>query len=131
MNPNEFTNKTQEAIVKSFEIAKENNQSEADIIHLVKALSLDSDGTMLRIFKKLNINFDQNFIDREISLLPKVSGGNFTSQISRDYNQLIINADKVKLNFKDDYLSVEHIILALFESNDAFTRKFIKFYMLI
>ena len=45
MNPNEFTTKTQEAIVKSFEIAKKNLQKEADIVHLVKALSLDIDGT--------------------------------------------------------------------------------------
>ena len=58
MNPNEFTTKTQEAIVKSFEIAKKNLQKEADIVHLVKALSLDIDGTFYRIFTKLNtLNF--------------------------------------------------------------------------
>ena len=126
MNPNEFTIKTQEAIVKSFEIAKENGQSEADIIHLVKALSLDLDGTLLRVLQKCNIKLNTDFIDKELSLLPKVSGGNFNNSISRDYNTLIINADKIKLNMKDDYLSVEHIILALFDSNDQFTRKFIK-----
>ena len=37
-----------------------------------------------------------------------------------------INADKIKYNFKDDYLSIEHIVLALFDSNDQFARKFIK-----
>ena len=45
MNPNEFTIKTQEAIVKSFEVSNENKQAETDIIHLIKALSLDLDGT--------------------------------------------------------------------------------------
>ena len=129
MNPNEFTIKTQEAIVKSFEVSNENKQAETDIIHLIKALSLDLDGTLLRIFNKLKLTFDHGFIDNELSMLPKVSGVINNQQISRDYNQLLINSDKIKNNFKDDYLSVEHIILALFESNDAFTRKFIKFYM--
>ena len=127
MNPNEFTTKTQEAIVKSFEIAKNNLQKEADIVHLVKALSLDIDGTFNRIFVKLNIKLDSEFIDNELKRLPKLGDGVQDITIhSRDYNTLMINADKIKYNFKDDYLSIEHIVLALFDSNDQFARKFIK-----
>jgi len=126
MNPNEFTLKTQEAIVKSFEIAKENKQKEADVIHLIKALSLDLDGTLNRVLSKLNIKLDINFIDNELLKLPKFSDSNDVNQISRDYNLLLINADKVKNNYKDEYLSVEHLIIALFDSNDQFARKFIK-----
>ena len=127
MNPNEFTTKTQEAIVKSFEIAKKNLQKEADIVHLVKALSLDIDGTFYRIFTKLNTKIDYDFIENELKRLPKLGDGVQDITIhSRDYNILMINADKIKYQFKDDYLSIEHIVLALFDSNDQFARKFIK-----
>ena len=127
MNPNEFTTKTQEAIVKSFEIAKKNLQKEADIVHLVKALSLDIDGTFYRIFTKLNTKIDYDFIENELKRLPKLGDGVQDITIhSRDYNILLINADKIKYQFKDDYLSIEHIVLALFDSNDQFARKFIK-----
>ena len=127
MNPNEFTTKTQEAIVKSFEIAKKNLQKEADIVHLVKALSLDIDGTFCRIFTKLNTKIDYDFIENELKRLPKLGDGvQDITILSRDYNILMINADKIKYQFKDDYLSIEHIVLALFDSNDQFARKFIE-----
>ena len=127
MNPNEFTTKTQEAIVKSFEIAKKNLQKEADIVHLVKALSLDIDGTFYRIFTKLNTKIDYDFIENELKRLPKLGDGMQDITIhSRDYNILLINAEKIKYQLKDDYLSIEHIVLALFDSNDQFARKFIK-----
>lgn len=108
------------AINKSMEIAKDNQSPDVDVPHLLKALIEDNDSMFVNICLKENINVNQvkNIINDAVS--SKVKSSSLAEPYtSVDYNFLLNNAEKYKKDFNDTYLSVEHILLSMFDNKHS------------
>ncbi len=114
-----MTNKMQEAMMKAQKIAVEQRNPELDTSHLFLALLMQEDGLVSRILEKIHVD-TANLLEKVKQLVqkqPKVSGG--TVYASSRLQQLFIRAEKEKTNFKDEYLSVEHVLLAFTEEKTS------------
>src|SRR5689334_9384804 len=109
-----FTLKAQEAVQRGNEIASEQGNPEFLPLHLLAALLEDREGIVSPVLEKVGIgpqgvlNDTYTAIDR----LPKVSGGAQQATLSSAANQLLERAFKEADNFKDEYVSTEHLLLA-------------------
>jgi ATP-dependent Clp protease ATP-binding subunit ClpB len=110
-----FTVKAQEAVQRANDIASEHGNPELLPVHLLAALIEDKEGIVPPILEKLGIGLQVvlNEAYREIDSLPKVSGEGATqASMSAVLNQLFERAFKEAANFKDEYVSTEHLLLA-------------------
>jgi ATP-dependent Clp protease ATP-binding subunit ClpB len=110
---NLFTEKAWDAIVRSQDIAKQAQQQQIESDHLLLAL-LDQEGLASSIFAKLGIN-GQTLRDRTESFIngkPKVSGSGSSVYLGKSLDSLLDRADKYKKEYGDEYISIEHLILA-------------------
>ncbi len=118
MNFNNFTIKAQEAIQKASEIAVGNQQQAIEPIHILKALLTVDENIIGHLLKKLNVNL--NYVnaeaDKQIAALPKVSGSNV--YLSNSANAVLQKAQSYLKEFNDEFVSIEHILLALLAAND-------------
>ncbi len=119
MNFNNYTIKSQEAIQKAIEIAESNGQQVVETTHLMKGVLLSDEHVISFLLKKLNINRLQldAKLDEIIASFPIVSGGS-QPYLSNDANAAIKKADNYLKEFNDEYVSVEHLILAILEGKD-------------
>ncbi len=119
MNIQKFTQKSVEAIQKAQSIAIENHNSQIEQEHLLLAL-LEQDNSLIKELLK-KIGTSENFEDAvktEISKKPQMTGGsrpNDSIYVSQDVDQVLNDAEKTATKMKDDYVSVEHIMLAIFD----------------
>jgi len=113
MNFNNFTIKAQEAVQKASEIATGNQQQAIEPAHLLKGLLLVDENVISYLLKKLNVNLNRlnDTLDTQIASFPKVSGSNI--YLSSDSNTALQKATGYLKEFKDDFVSVEHILLGL------------------
>ena len=113
MNIEKYTQNAQAAIVEGQRIAIENGNPSLEPEHINLALLQQSDGLIPRLLKYMEI--DANSVEKAVSelvdKLPKVSGGQIYA--SQRLNSLLAESEKEAEHFKDDYVSVEHIYLAL------------------
>jgi ATP-dependent Clp protease ATP-binding subunit ClpB len=109
-----FTVKAQEAVQRANEVASENGNPELLPVHLLIALLEDKDGIVPPILEKIGIGPQAVLTDlnKEVERLPKVSGGANQPAMSPAMNQLLERAFKEADNFKDEYVSTEHLLLA-------------------
>ena len=109
-----FTVKAQEAVQRANEIAAEHGNPEILPVHLLAALIEDREGIVSPVLEKLGVGPEAVLSDvyKEIERLPKVSGGANQPQMSPALNQLLERAFKEADNFKDEYVSTEHLLLA-------------------
>jgi ATP-dependent Clp protease ATP-binding subunit ClpB len=109
-----FTVKAQEAIQRASSLASENGNPEAMPIHLVAALLEDKEGIVPPVLEKIGIGPQAVLNDAyaEIDRLPKVSGSAVQPTMSNSMSQLLEQAFKEASNFKDEYVSTEHLLLA-------------------
>ena len=116
MNLDKFTIKTQSVIMAAQELATSNNNQFIDDVHLVKAM-LNEEAVIPYLLKKCEVNVDllKKVVDREFQSLPKVSGGNgiYFSQTMAGIFQSI---DKIIAEYGDEYVSLEHLLLAVVRS---------------
>ena len=110
-----LTVKAQEAVQRANELASEHGNPELLPLHLLAALLEDKEGIVLPILEKIGIGTQQvlSEIYAEINKLPKVSGGAAQATMSAAMNQLLERAFKEAANFKDEYVSTEHLLLAV------------------
>src|SRR5690554_2045039 len=122
MNFNNFTIKAQEAIQKASEITSGNQQQAIEPAHLLKALLLVDENVISYILKKLNVNINHltDLLDKQIESFPKVSGSNI--YLSSSSNSAIQKAQTYLKEFKDEFVSVEHLLLAFVQSSDKAAR---------
>jgi ATP-dependent Clp protease ATP-binding subunit ClpB len=109
----QFTEKAWDAIVRSQDITKQAQQQQIESDHLLLAL-LDQDGLASSIFVKLGAN-GQQLRDRTEAFMasqPKVSGSGASVYLGKSLDTLLDRADKYKKDYGDDYISIEHLILA-------------------
>jgi len=118
MNFDKFTIKSQEALQKSAEIATGNQQQAIEPGHLLKAILETDENVSNYLFKKLNINENilQTKLDEIVNGYPKVSGQQ--AYLSNTTNAVLQGAEKELREFKDEYIAVEHLLLALLATKD-------------
>ncbi len=117
-----FTLKAQEAVQRANELASEHGNPEMLPLHLLAALLEDKEGIVPPVLEKIGIGPQAVLSDiyRDLEKLPKVSGGAAHATLSQAANQLLERAFKEADNFKDEYVSTEHILLAITHAkNDA------------
>ncbi|WP_347161648.1 ATP-dependent chaperone ClpB [Peptostreptococcus anaerobius] len=115
MNADKMTLRVQNALNEAFNIAVSNNNQQLEPIHLLSALMVQEDGLIGSIIDKMGIDRTsiQNDIDDEVSKLPKVTGDGVNVTASVKMNKILIEAEKISGEFKDSYISVEHLFLAM------------------
>ncbi|MFN4151492.1 MAG: Clp protease N-terminal domain-containing protein, partial [Candidatus Sericytochromatia bacterium] len=121
MNLNKFTEKAQEVVFESKSIAENNNNQSIDNEHLLLASLEQSDGIAVRILNKSGVNVEalRSRVKKEVDRIPKVSG-TATSQvyITARLNLVFKIAESEAERLKDDYVSVEHLLIALVDDQD-------------
>lgn len=117
MNFNNFTIKSQEAIQHAQQIAQGLGHQQIENEHIFKAMSEVEENVLPFILKKLNVNIallDQ-ILEKELERFPKVSGGEI--MVSREAGKTLTEAGIIAKKMEDEYVSIEHVLLAVFKSN--------------
>ncbi|WP_404350667.1 ATP-dependent chaperone ClpB [Sutcliffiella horikoshii] len=119
MNINQMTTKLQEAVVMGKSLAEKMNHQQIEHEHLLLALLQQYEGLTERVLSKLKADTQALQLDLNTLLRskPEVSGATSDAYISNQLNQTFKKADEWKTEWEDDYLSIEHILLALFHKN--------------
>jgi ATP-dependent Clp protease ATP-binding subunit ClpB len=117
MQFDKFTLKAQEAISTANTIAMDNGNQEIADIHLMSALLVQEEGIIIPIFQKLEVNPEdlKRKIDNELKKFPKVSGANTQAYLGSELSNTLNIALKEASQLKDDYVSTEHLLIALTE----------------
>jgi ATP-dependent Clp protease ATP-binding subunit ClpB len=129
LNFNKFTIKSQEAVQNAHEIASSYHNQLIEPEHLLAALVQDSDGTVVPILQKCgaNVSFIKIKLNEVIERLPKVSGAGLGNQgLSQALGRVFENALKQAKDLKDEYISTEHLLLAMTASDDSAASKLLK-----
>ncbi|MBE9199876.1 MULTISPECIES: ATP-dependent chaperone ClpB [unclassified Nodularia (in: cyanobacteria)] len=119
-NPNQFTEKAWEAIAHTPDIAKQYQQQQIESEHLMKAL-LEQEGLASSILTKAGVDLQkirdrtEQFFQRQ----PKVSGSSTSVFLGRSLDTLLDRADVYRQEFKDEYISIEHLLLG-YAKDDRF-----------
>ena len=113
-NPNQFTEKAWEAIVRLPEIAKQNQQQQIESEHLLKSL-LEQDSLASSIFSKADVSVERmrSRVDDYIAKQPKISNTGGSIYLGRSLDTLFDRAENYRTSLEDEYISIEHLILAL------------------
>ncbi len=115
MNLNQFTNKAQEAVLASQTIAQEYNHSEIETMHLLLALLRQTDGVVPQVVARIGTRPETLTaqVEQQLASKPKVYGTNQQVGLSRPASDVLSRAEREAKQMKDDYVSTEHILLAL------------------
>lgn len=124
MNLNNYTIKAQEIIQQAQQIAFNEANANIETNHVMKALLDDENSPVEFLLKKNNVNVAhvRARLDELIKKLPKVSGTEPAQSISRDLNNVLLKANALLKEFKDEFVSVEHILYALVQGSDDVAR---------
>ena len=116
MNFNNYTTKSQETIQMAQQIAQGYSHNQIENEHIFKALLQVDENVLPFLLKKLNINIGivTQVVDKQLESLPKVSGAEL--MLSRETGKSLNEASIIAKNMNDDYVSIEHLILAIFKS---------------
>lgn len=117
MNIEKYTQNAQQAIMDCQNIAISEGHQMLDGEHLHLALMMQKDGLIPKLIKFMNLDPTSIIADlqEEMEKLPKVSGAADNMYSSRRLSQILMKAEKIADDFKDEYVSVEHLYLALLE----------------
>ena len=129
MNIEKWTTAMQEALQKAFQNVLSLSRQVVDIEDVLLALLEDTSGIFYRVLLKSQVNLKevQNYLENRIQQKPTVQGIDESQiRISYDLNQLLMKAQNVMTQYKDEYLSVEHLIIALFEIQSGFAKEMIQ-----
>ncbi|ACU03670.1 MULTISPECIES: ATP-dependent chaperone ClpB [Pedobacter] len=118
MNFNNFTIKAQEAIQQASEIATGNQQQAIETAHILKGLLTVDENVVSYVLKKLNVNLNvlNQQLDAQIEKFPKVTGS--SPYLTSGSNSALQKANSYLKEFKDEFVSVEHVLLGLLSVND-------------
>ena len=116
MNFNNFTIKSQEALQQAQQIAQGFGHQQIENEHLYKAITEVDENVLPFILKKLNVNINlvDQIVDKELQSFPKVSGSGI--MLSREAAKALNEASIVAKKMDDEYVSIEHLLLAIFKS---------------
>ena len=134
MDAQKFTQKSLEAIQEAQSIAIENQNAQIEEEHLLLALLNQEDSLIKELLKKINIpqEFEKELNDK-IEGLPKMTGGARQANsiyVSQDVDQVLTNSEKIANKMKDEYISVEHIMLSIIDNANSYLKNLFKKYRL-
>lgn len=111
-----FTTKTQELLSQASKLAQSRNHQQIDVPHVFHEMLNQADTLTEPLLKKLNINISElkKGVEELLKTIPQVEGGG--QYISEDLRKILTQASKISEKFKDEYISVEHVLLALLDS---------------
>jgi ATP-dependent Clp protease ATP-binding subunit ClpB len=123
-NPEQFTEKAFQAITNTLDVAKAAQQQQMESEHLLKAL-LEQDSLATSILTKAGVNLSQfrQGVDSFIQKQPKISGGISSVYLGRSVDTLLDRADKYRKDYGDEFISIEHLLLA-YPQDDRFGKQF-------
>ena len=118
MNFNEYTVKSQEAVQKAQQIAQGFQHPQIEISHILKGILEVDENVLPFLLKKLNVNTDifKQTVDSILKSFPIVSGSEI--RLSNNSGKMLNDAMNIAKKMKDEFVSLEHLILAIFESKD-------------
>jgi len=119
MNFNNFTIKSQEALQQGLQIAAANGTQCVENAHILKGIFSVDENVTPYIFKKLEVNQPMftKALDKIVESFPKASGD--APFLSSQAAQMVTKAKNLIVEFKDEYVSIEHILLAMLAGKDA------------
>jgi ATP-dependent Clp protease ATP-binding subunit ClpB len=117
LDPNKFTKKTGEALQSAQSLARERNHAQVAPEHLLAALLGQPEGVVLPVLERLGVapKTVRDRVDEVLAQRPQVYGAAQQAQLSPDAFQVLEAADAARTDLGDDYLSTEHILLAMTE----------------
>ena len=123
MDIDNLTLKVQKALNDAQIIAVKHNHQQVDILHLFSALINDDEGLITNILGKMDINIKalRNDVEIELQKLPKILGEGAQRggvYATRRIEEVFIKSESIKEKFKDSYISVEHVMIAIIELED-------------
>ncbi|HJR80212.1 MAG TPA: ATP-dependent chaperone ClpB [Anaerolineales bacterium] len=127
-NINRFTEKSQEAIIRAQQIAEELNHSQVEPEHLFAALLQQEEGIVPQLLQRLGANPGNLLqqVQSELDRLPKVSGAGVQVGISPRLRKLLVRAHDEIQQFRDEYVSAEHLLLALVETGGGAVERILR-----
>ena len=133
MNANKFTKKSMEAIQSAHDIAQKNQNQQVEQVHLLAALLQQENGLIPQLLKKAGITIESlgAAVSEKIAQIPKLSGSGVELDkfyVSRAVEQVLNHAEEVSESMKDEYVSVEHLLLSLLDRPDTALRGLISNY---
>jgi len=119
MNFNNFTIKSQEAIQQAQQIAQSYEHQQIENSHILKGIFEVDENVIPFILKKLGMNMEllKSLIDKTLESYSKVTGGDIT--LSRNASKMLNTASVEAKNLKDEYVSIEHLLLAILNTKDT------------
>src|SRR6202045_1205828 len=119
MDLNKFTEKSQAALMEAQAIGTRHQQQAVDVEHLALALLEQEEGLVPRLLEKAGVSSDlvKKKLQEALDRIPRVSGDTMTGQglyVTQRLNKLLVAAQDEAKKLKDDYVSVEHLMLAMF-----------------
>ncbi|MBQ9897082.1 MAG: ATP-dependent chaperone ClpB [Synergistaceae bacterium] len=133
MDINKLTRKSQEALAQAQTLAANYNHQQVDAEHLLIALLDDKSGLIDNLLNKMGVepeNLAHEVVTEIIDKLPRVTGSGVESgkiYLTQRLNKILIHAEELANNLKDEYISVEHLFLAMLDDNNALGKIFKKF----
>lgn len=122
MDQDKFTTKTREALIHTQEEVIMRKHQEMTPLHLLYSLISDKNGLVHSLLTKMNVNISslEKSTDKALNSIPSVQGSG-ANQIysSRYFSEVLVNAKTIAEGMKDEYISVEHLLLALLSSPDC------------
>ena len=122
MNFNNYTIKSQEAIQYAQQLVQSFGQQQIENEHLFKAINHVDENVLPFLLKKLNVNISllNQLLDKQIESFSKVSGGDIG--LSRETSKTLNEASIIAKKMDDEYVSIEHLILAIYASNSKISQ---------
>ena len=120
MDIEKMTVRVQKSLNDAYSIAVKNHNQQVDVIHLFSALVNQEDGLIPNILEKMSISVEslKSSINLELNKLPQIHGEGINSQgvvATRRINEVLIKAEEISKEFKDAYISVEHVMIAIID----------------
>src|SRR5882724_10026113 len=120
MDLSKFTERSQAALMEAQNVATRNQHQAVDVEHLMLALLEQEGGLVPRLFEKAKVAPDllKAKVEEELNRIPRVSGTDTTGQgvhVTQRMNKLLVKAQDEAKKLKDEYVSVEHLVLAMFD----------------
>ena len=122
MNINNFTIKSQEVIQHAQIIAQSMENPQIENEHIYKAIVEIDENVLPFVLKKLNVNISlvNQILEKDLESLPKVSGGEIL--FSKEAGKTLNEANVIARKMEDEYVSIEHLIIALFKSKSKISK---------
>ncbi|GAB4161026.1 MAG: ATP-dependent chaperone ClpB [Candidatus Promineifilaceae bacterium] len=115
MNLNKYTHRAQEAVLEAQNLAEASHHSQLEPLHLLAALLGQQDGVVPQIVNRIGVNARQlaTAVEQALTRLPQAYGTTTQVSLSRELSQIFREAEAAAARLKDEYVSTEHLFLAL------------------